>query len=345
MNDSTPRPPRRPRYPGKNPRRFEDKYKEHQPERYGDEVAHIIASGKTPAGTHRPIMVSEILNVLKPRPGELAVDCTLGYGGHSRELLSAIQPGGRLIGIDADPIELPKTHARLKSLGFPVESFVAVRTNFAGLSRTLAEHAPGGVDLLLADLGVSSMQIDNPARGFSYKQDGQLDMRMNPQRGKSAAEWLSSVEVGELAECLEEYADEPNSQVLAHAIVEATRRSSITTTTQLADVIKRTLGRIDESEVSSSIQRVFQAIRIAINEELSVLDSLLRQIPDCLKPGGRAAILTFHSGEDRRVKQAFKDGLAMGRYSAIAPDVIRASFDEQRANPRAAPAKLRWAVK
>ncbi len=182
MNDSSNKPSRRPRYQGKNPRRFDQKYKELQPDRYADDVAKIVASGKTPAGTHRPIMVAEILDVLRPQPGETAVDCTLGYGGHARELLKAIQPGGRLVALDADPQEMPKTEQRLRTLGYPDESLLVARTNFAGLSRALAEHAPGGADVLLADLGLSSMQIDDPARGFSYKQDGPLDMRMNPQR-------------------------------------------------------------------------------------------------------------------------------------------------------------------
>src|ERR1051325_8619855 len=130
---------RRPRYSGKNPRRFEEKYKEHDPQRYGETISKVLASGKTPAGTHRPIMVAEILHVLAPKPGELAVDCTLGYGGHAQEILARLQPGGRLIGLDADPIEFPKTEARLRTAGFGPETFTAVRSNFAGLPKVLAE--------------------------------------------------------------------------------------------------------------------------------------------------------------------------------------------------------------
>lgn len=344
-NSPSDKPSRRPRYPGKNPRSFGEKYKEHQPEKYVADVAKVLASGKTPAGTHRPIMVQEILDVLRPRLGETAVDCTLGYGGHSRELLQAVQPGGRLIGLDTDPVELPKTEQRLRSQGYPAESLVLVRTNFAGLSRALTEHAPEGADVLLADLGLSSMQIDDPSRGFSYKQDGPLDMRMNPQRGLSAADWLKKVSVAELAIALSENADEPQAVMLAKAMIHAQSQYPLTTTLDLAELIRRAITRFSTEATSATIQRVFQAIRIAVNDEFEVLEALLRQLPQCLKSGGRVAILSFHSGEDRRVKQAFKQGLAAGEYKEIAPDVTRASYDEQYTNPRSAPAKLRWAIR
>src|SRR5258706_1834517 len=160
---------RRPRYPGRNPRRFEEKYKEHAPQRYAGTVAKVLASGKTPAGTHRPIMVAEILDVLAPKPGDTVADCTLGYGGHAEEILNRLQPGGRLLGLDTDPIELPRTEARLRALGFGPETFTAHRSNFAGLPQILAAESLSGVDLVLADLGVSSMQLDDPARCFSLK--------------------------------------------------------------------------------------------------------------------------------------------------------------------------------
>src|SRR5213075_2892479 len=214
---STEKPNRRPRYRGKNPRHFSEKYKEHAPERYADDVAKVIASGKTPAGTHRPVMLREIMEVLAPQAGELAVDCTLGYGGHAVALLTALQPGGRLIGLDVDPIELPKTEARLRSLGFGPDTLTVHRTNFAGLVRVLPEPA----DIVFADLGLSSMQMDNPTRGFTYKYDGPLDQRMNPQRGKTAGALLASLDEPALAALLLENADEPNGDRMAQAILQA----------------------------------------------------------------------------------------------------------------------------
>src|SRR6185437_11609880 len=221
MNDDVPPPPgnqppitphrRRPRYSGRNPRRFEEKYKEHDPQRYAETVAKVLAAGKTPAGTHRPIMVAEILQVLAPKPGELAVDCTLGYGGHAREILARLQPRGRLLGLDADPIELPKAEARLRAAGFGPETFMAARSNFAGLPQALAAANLTGADCILADLGVSSMQLDDPLRGFSVKFDGPLDMRMNTQRGFPASVLLEKTSGAELARLLEENADEPRA--------------------------------------------------------------------------------------------------------------------------------------
>lgn len=330
---------RRPRYRGKNPRNFEEKYKEHDPERYPEAVAKVLASGKTPAGTHRPIMASEIMDVLTPQPGELAVDCTLGYGGHAREILPRIQPGGRLLGLDVDPLELPKTESRLRSLGFGPSAFTPHRCNFAGLPGILAAENISGVDMILADLGVSSMQIDDPARGFSTKLAGPLDMRMNPQRGQPASAFLQKISAGALEVLLKDNADEPHAEVIA-----ATLAGRIfTTTSALATEIRRVLPRLPDDQRELSIRRVFQALRITVNEEFSALDTFLRNLPSCLNPGGRVAILTFHSGEDRRVKKAFAAGLCDGVYAEIATEVIRANSDERRDNPRSTSAKLRWA--
>lgn len=342
---------RRPRYRGKNPRRFEEKYKEHDPVGYAEAVAKVLASGKTPAGTHRPIMVAEILEVLAPQPGEIVVDCTLGYGGHARELLVRLQPGGRLLGLDADPIELPKTEARLRELGFGPETFSAHRSNFAGLPQVLAHHVCSlassdgeragvrGADIILADLGVSSMQIDDPVRGFSVKHDGPLDMRMNPQRGQPASALLSKIKPDELAEILVENADEPKAAELGIAIA----GRHFPATTDLVKAIRTALPRLNKEDADLTIRRVFQALRIAVNDEFSALDTFLRNLPACLNPGGRVAILTFHSGEDRRVKKAFEAGLRAGNYAEIAREVIRPTSEERRANPRSSPAKLRWA--
>jgi 16S rRNA (cytosine1402-N4)-methyltransferase len=329
---------RRPRYAGKHPRRFEEKYKEHEPERYAETVAKVVASGKTPAGTHRPIMVAEIIEVLSPQPGEVAVDGTLGYGGHARELLIRLQPGGRLLGLDADPVELPKTEARLRGLGFGPDAFVVQRSNFAGLPQVLAAVGIASVDLVLLDLGVSSMQLDDPARGFSMKLEGPLDMRMNPQRGQPGSALLQKLSAKTLAAMLEEN-DEPRSELLAGIL--AGRHYA--TTAALAGAIRAALPRIRPEEKELAVRRVFQSLRIAVNDEFSALETFLRHVPACLSPGGRVAILTFHSGEDRRVKKTFASGLRDGVFAEIAREVIRATPAERYANPRSASAKLRWA--
>ena len=328
---------RRKRYAGKNPRRFEDKYKELS--RDPETIAKVIASGKTPVGTHRPIMIAEILQALAPRPGDLAADCTLGYGGHAQEILAQILPGGKLLGLDADPVELPKTEARLRALGFDEKVFSAHRTNFAGLPQILAAENLAGADFILADLGVSSMQIDDPARGFSVKHNGPLDMRMNPQRSQSAAALLQKIKPAALAEMLADYADEPNAATLAPMLAE----KSYTTTLELATAVRAALPRLGKEDSDLTVRRVFQTLRIAVNDEFSALETFLRNLPTCLKPDGRVAILTFHSGEDRRVKKAFDAGFSNGSYSEISLEVLRPTVEEQHSNPRSAPAKLRWA--
>jgi 16S rRNA (cytosine1402-N4)-methyltransferase len=314
---------------------------------HSETIAKVRASGKTPAGQHVPILVEEILAVLQPQPGEKAVDATLGYGGHAQRLLAALQPGGCLLGLDQDPIELPKTTDRLRQLGYGEDAFVARRANFAGIVdavKTIGWNE--GADLVLADLGVSSMQIDNPARGFSFKLSGPLDMRMNPQRGQSAAELLQRLDVRKLESLLIENADEPYAGVLARHLNEKAATGKLTTTKALAETIRAALPRhAPMEERDLSVRRVFQALRIAVNEEFSVLEAFLRSLPHALRPAGRVAVLTFHSGEDRRVKQAFQIGLQEGLYSSIATEIIRPSREETQANPRASSAKLRWAIR
>ena len=331
---------RRIRYSGKNPRRFEDKYKERDPQRFPATAAKVLASGKTPAGTHRPIMVAEILEILAPKPGDIVVDCTLGHGGHAQEILARIHPGGKLLGLDVDPIELPKTEARLRALGFGADIFTVHRSNFAGLPQLLASGLDGA-DLILADLGVSSMQIDDPSRGFSVKHGGPLDMRMNPQRGQPASAFLQKISSPALADVLAGNADEPNAIQIATALA----GKSFPTTTALTQAIHDVLPKIGKENSDLAVRRVFQALRIAVNDELGALDSFLRNLPSCLRPGGRVAILTFHSGEDRRVKKSFEAGLHSGEYSDIAHEIIRPSSAECGANPRSTSAKLRWAQK
>ena len=340
---------RRVRYSGTHPRRFAEKYKERAPERYADAVAKIVASGKTPAGTHRSIMVAEILETLEPRPGQTFVDCTLGYGGHAREILGRLGDAGRLVGFDCDPVELPKTVERLRREGWDEARFLPIRSNFAGLAAGLAGAGIPAVDGILADLGVSSMQLDDPERGFTYKDDGPLDLRMNPQRGRPASEWLSRVAPEALAAALRDNADEPMAGPLAEAMVASVRERPVTRTRDLArrlhDLYRERGWTRDKAEGDARVRRVFQALRIEVNDEFGVLESLLRQIPTCLKPGGRVAILTFHSGEDRRVKRAFLEGQRQGLYEVVSDSVRRPGSEELRSNPRSAPAKLRWAVR
>jgi 16S rRNA (cytosine1402-N4)-methyltransferase len=329
----TPRPPRRKRYAGKNPKRWEDKYKELR----GDEetVAKVVARGKTAAGTHRPIMVDEILQCLRISPGQIGVDATLGYGGHAEALLTRLGGRGQLIGLDQDPLQLPVTVARLRQAGYGEELFVPHRTNFAGALKVLLGMGLNGVNFLIADLGVSSMQIDNPERGFSFKHPGPLDMRMNPQRGITASQLLEKSTPVRLAAILEENADEPAAELLAEKLA----GQHIGTTTGLTQAIAK---HIAPDVLDDTLRRVFQALRIAVNEEFTALESLLRLLPQVLLPGGRAAILTFHSGEDRRVKKAFAAGIADGIYAETNREVIRATAAEIHDNPRASSAKLRW---
>jgi len=280
--------------------------------------------------------MQESLAALQLAPGMIGVDGTLGYGGHAREILQRITPGGKLIGLDVDPIEQPKTLARLRQAGYGEDCFEAVRSNYAGIGKVLSQRGIPAIDFIFADLGCSSMQIDDPQRGFTFKDEGPLDMRMNPERGISAAELLRRASQQDLAEIFHENADEPQAEILAQALA----GQSIPTTTALVESI--------ESIVSDSSgdtkRRVFQALRIAVNEEFTALDAFLRTAPFFLKSGGRLVILTFHSGEDRRVKKSFQQGLRDGQYRAISEEVVIASAEERRANPRAIPAKLRWAI-
>jgi 16S rRNA (cytosine1402-N4)-methyltransferase len=335
---------RRVRYRGTHPRRFAEKYKELNAEKYTQEIEKVLSSGKTPAGSHRSICVQEILTVLDPQPGQTGLDATLGFGGHARELLGRVTPGGRLFGIDADPIEIVRTEARLRGLGFDEHALIVRRLNFAGIPKLLAD-AGGGFDFILADLGVSSMQLDDPARGFTFKAAGPLDLRFNPTRGQPASAFLQTVSEPQLAELLWNHSDEPHARVIAKAICHA--RAGLTTTTALAETIRNALPPVSpahsEDAIKRAIRRCFQAIRIAVNDEFSALDQFLRNLPLCLKPQGRVAILTFHSGEDDRVARAFQTGVDAGIYADQGRDPIRATAQECHDNPRAKCAKLRWA--
>ncbi len=350
--ETNPRPARRPRYPGKNPRAFHQKYKELNSDSYPETVRKVEASGKTAAGTHRPICTQEILGVLSPRPGQIGIDATLGYGGHAERLLQSLNPGGFLLGLDTDGVQLQRATARLRTLGYGPESFEGIQTNFAGIGRLVPARWPGGVDFILADLGCSSMQLDDPLRGFSFKHQGPLDMRMNQNKGPSAAEWLGSVKEDRLARALREHGDVLNAEAMARGLCDARKSAPIRTTTDLKEIVRRLCpmlgGKLRSPKdpvIEPIIRQVFQAVRIAVNDEFSALEMFLRAAAGCLKPGGRLAVLTFHSGEDRRVKAALKRDGARGVYGAVAGDVLRPAAEEIRGNPRASSAKLRWAVK
>lgn len=336
---------RRPRYKGTHPRQFGEKYKELNPDRYPEDVERVKARGDTPAGSHRSICVQEVLTVLAPKPGESAIDATLGHGGHTLELLKAVMPGGHLFGLDRDPLEIARTESRLRDAGFDRTVFTAIHANFSELPALLQTGRLTRVHMVLADLGVSSMQIDNPERGFTFKHDGPLDMRMDPQGGQSAAVLLRSIPEKQLRSMIEEFSDEPEAPIIARVLTQ--RRGTVDTTRDLRQAIQYALeDRVASDElVKKAIRRTFQALRIAVNGELTALDSLLAALPDCLLPGGRAAILCFHSGEELRVRHAFCTSLERAIYSAAAEEGIRASPQERYQNPRSSSARLWWAVR
>jgi 16S rRNA (cytosine1402-N4)-methyltransferase len=348
MEDKKPDRVRRERYKGTHPKKYKEKYKELQPESYSEDVAKVMQQGRTPAGMHRSICVNEIMEFLQIVPGQIGLDATLGYGGHSLEILKRLIPGGRLYATDVDPIELPRTRDRLAALGFAEDVLVIKKMNFSGIDQIAAEAGP--LNFVLADLGVSSMQIDNPERGFSFKVEGPLDLRLNPKSGKPASALLKNISQHKLEELFIENSDEPYSAEIAKAVISKIEKGiAISTTTQLQEVIEEALEflpqNIRKEAVKKSCQRCFQALRIEVNDEFGVLDKFLEKLPFALAPGGRVAILSFHSGEDRRVKKSFQRLFREGIYSEVAADPIRPTAEESNTNPRARSAKLRWAIK
>jgi len=340
---------RRPRYSGTHPRNYAERYKEHNLQAYPEMEAHLRAKGNTPAGTHIPILVEEVMEFLRPAPGESVVDCTLGYGGHASEFLRRIGPTGRLIALDIDGAELGRTGRRLAQDGAPVSCH---RSNFAGIAKVLQRENLAGVDVIFADLGVSSMQIDNPGRGLSYKREGPLDLRMDDRLQRTGADLLRTLSEQDLARAFSELADEPDAEKIARRIVEQRRKSPITQTSQLVQLVfdakrltpetwrqqREKLGYLHPAA------RTFQALRILVNDEFSALKAFLQKAPLCLKPGGRIGVISFHSGEDRMVKHAFRDGYRSGVYESTAREVIVPGSREVRENPRSSSAKFRWAI-
>ena len=339
---------RRAHYSGRYPRRFEEKYKEHNPEKYQGEIEKIIRKGNTPAGMHIPIMVNEILQVLRIQKGETGLDATLGYGGHTEKLLEQLQGSGHLYACDLDPIESEKTRKRLLEKGFGEDVLTVLHTNFADIDKAAPEQK---FDFVLADLGVSSMQIDDPERGFTFKEDGPLDLRMDPTKGEPASALLKKMNAEEMAALFSANSDEPYAERIAKEIDHTRHKDgAVRTTMQLHAAISRALSFLPEGEerkeaVRKSSQRCFQALRMEVNSELSNLQTFLDKLPLVTAPGARIAILTFHSGEDRLVKKAFREGLREGVYAEIAKDVIRPSAEECFRNPRAHSTKLRYAVR
>ncbi len=384
---------RRVRYKGTHPRSFHEKYKEANPEKYADTIEKVISKGSTPAGMHLSIMVDEILEVLDIQPGQCGLDATLGYGGHTKAMLQKLQGQGHMYALDVDPIEIVKTGKRLEDQGFGPEILTICQMNFANIDQVAAlagEEKPGqgAFDFVLADLGVSSMQIDNPERGFSFKIDGPLDLRLDPEHGESAAERLRHITKEEFVGMMIDNSDEPFAEEIARVVFGRMRKGGgIETTTDLREAIEEAIRQVPEKKMQAyerelqeqrmenksgtqgenckgdtgkkdksshltrediakkSCARVFQALRLDVHREFEVLYSFLNKLPGILKPGGKAAILTFHSGEDRLVKQAFKQGKKEGIYSEILEDVIRPTAQECQRNPRAKSTKLRWAVR
>lgn len=339
---------RRVRYSGTHPKSYKEKYKEHNPEKYADTVSKVISKGGTPAGMHISICVDEILDFLQIKPGQRGLDATLGYGGHTRKMLECLKGEGHIVGLDVDPIESEKTKARLAAAGFGEDILTVKLENFANIDKVAEEF--GKFDFVLADLGVSSMQIDNPERGFTYKAEGPLDLRMNPYKGKSAAECLCEISYEEFVGMLVENSDEPYAEEIATEVLSRIKKGEkIDTTTKLYEAIEAALSFVPQKErkeaVKKSSQRTFQALRIDVNSEMEVLYELMNKLPLVLNHGGRAAVLTFHSGEDRLVKKSFKLFKKEGLYSEISEEVIRPSKEECIRNSRAKSTKMRWAIR
>ena len=348
INHQEEKPKRRVRYKGTHPRAFHEKYKELQPDQYGHTVARVMDKGGTPAGMHRSILVTEILAFLQIKPGQIGLDATLGYGGHTLEMLKCLDSKGHLYATDVDPVESLKTQERLQDLGYGPEILTIKQMNFSKMDEIAVESGP--FNFVLADLGVSSMQIDNPERGFSFKSEGPLDLRLNPEKGISAAERLKTMDQDELEGMLLENADEPHASAIARGIISAIKKGTeIETTTQLQEIIQDAAWPLYEKDqdemVRKTCQRCFQALRIDVNHEYEVLFEFLEKLPEALDKGGRVAIMSFHSGEDRLVKKSFQHFFRQGIYKEIASQPIRPSAKESHSNSRARSAKLRWAIK
>ena len=294
-----------------------------------------MTSAELPPAHHVPVLPAEVLHWLDPQPEQVIVDCTVGSGGHARSIAERIAPGGRVIGLDQDPFMLELARPRLA--GLPI---TLVHAAFDQLTDVLHDQGVPVVDGILADLGRSSDRLDDPARGLSFQHDAPLDMRMDPTRGETAADLLRRLPERDLADLIYQFGEERFSRRIARRVVEARQTAPIETTGQLAELVRRCVPRAKGKKMIDPATRTFQALRIAVNDELGALDRLLAQLPACVKPGGRAVAISFHSLEDRRVKQAFRDSTM---WTMLTKKPVTAAEDEERANPRSRSAKLRAA--
>ena len=283
---------------------------------------------------HISVMPDEILRLVDPQPGQTIVDATVGAGGHTRLLAEKVVPAGQVIGLDQDPAMLALAGPRLA--GLPV---TLVNRSFEDLPAVLQELQAGAADAVLADLGFCSDQLANPERGLSFQQEGPLDMRLDPSRGEPASSLVQRLHEKELADVFWQFGEERYSRRIARRIVEARGQSRLDTTSQLADLVRRCVPRARGHGIDPAT-RVFQALRIAVNDELGALQRLLSVLPECLKPGGRAALISFHSLEDRLVKRAFRQH---DTWEEVTRKPVTPSEAEARDNPRSRSAKLRVA--
>ena len=284
---------------------------------------------------HTPVMVPEVLELLGPSPGDRFVDATVGLGGHAEAILERVLPGGRLLGLDCDVDALGRARERLRRFGEAVD---LVQGNFRDLAAHVADWG-GPADGVLFDLGVSSLQLETSARGFSFSLDGPLDMRMDTTRGRTAAELLRRISARELERILRDFGQERYARRIARAIVENRRR--LKTTGDLATLVERVVPRRERRIHPAT--RTFQALRIAVNDELGALDRALADLPQWLAPGGRVAVISFHSLEDRIVKTRFRRFEAEGQLVVLTKKPLRPTAEEVAANPRARSARLRGA--
>lgn len=303
----------------------------------------------TPAGMHVPVMAEEVIDALRLFPGAVVADCTLGHGGHSRLILERIGPNGRLLAIDHDGKELERTRARFAETHTNVEF---CRSSYAGIGKAMTGAGISGFNAVLADLGCSSMQLDDPKRGFSLKEAGPLDMRMDDREKKTAGDLLSELDEKSLARAFADFSDEPDAAAIARRIVLTRADRPLRTTDELKGLVLEVKGLSphrwrDELQkgprAAHPAARVFQALRILVNDEFGALEEFLRNLRWCMAPKGRVCILTFHSGEEKRVQNALAADKAAGIWSATIDTPAKPTPDEVRDNPRSRSARLFWA--